>query len=115
MGIEDLTMKDLEPKKKRGRPKKILPIETGGLEASISHGTKPREEELIADATPQQEKKETKEVEKPPRVLPDCGEHEKLFEAPDGAILIGAKNSERLWYRKGNMFINPMRKSEPRP
>lgn len=34
---------------------------------------------------------------------------QKLFEAPDGAILVGDITSDRIFYRKMNMWINPKR------
>jgi len=39
--------------------------------------------------------------------------YQKLFEAPDGTLIIGDKGADRIWYRTdnkgGGMFINPRR------
>lgn len=46
-------------------------------------------------------------------VLEPLGSGQKYFEAPDGTIMIGEADKDRLWYRKGNggkgMWINPRR------
>ena len=61
---------------------------------------------------PSIQKQEVAEPSKP--VLPQFNQvTQKLFEAPDGTILIGEKDARQLWYRKGNngkgMFIRPRR------
>jgi len=35
--------------------------------------------------------------------------HQKLFEAPDGAILVGDKDKDRIFYRRMKIWINPKR------
>lgn len=43
-----------------------------------------------------------------PKVEP-LGDGQKYFEAPNGELLIGEATADRLWYRAGNMWINPKR------
>lgn len=46
------------------------------------------------------------------RVLPEFDpETQQLFEAPDGQVMVGSLNAERLWYPRKKMWINPLRES----
>jgi len=38
---------------------------------------------------------------------------ERLFEAPDGEILKGSKDAGSLYYRKMDIYIQPLRESIP--
>ena len=60
---------------------------------------------------------EKKEIVKSKTMLKNnvnpLGTGEAYFEAPDGTILVGSENADRLWYRAGNggrgMWINKKR------
>lgn len=35
--------------------------------------------------------------------------YQKLFEAPDGTIMVGEKSANKMWYPRGGIFILPRR------
>lgn len=72
-------------------------------------------EALDAKETTQEKRSELlKPVAAHPKpVLEPLGPGQKYFESPDGRVLIGEADADRLWDRKGNngkgMWINPKR------
>jgi hypothetical protein len=69
----------------RGRKKKVEAVEAEEAKNEIKQGTQAGEP------------------------LPMLGPNQKYFEAPDGTVIPGDANLDRVWYRKGEMWINPKR------
>jgi len=87
-----------------GRPKKVKEVvkEVDAVE-EVKGVSEVRKE--VAELTPDQIRiAESREVLKHP-----LEEGQEFFEAPDGFIIVGEKGRGRVFYRAGNMYINPMR------
>ena len=104
----------------RGRPKKFKPEVVPpknvlrGTNISVAREV-PRSFIHENDKGGENDAEEKKEKEKENVVLKKEAKLEPLapgqqyFEAPDGTVLIGESTAQRLWYRKGNTWINPKR------
>lgn len=103
-------------KRKPGRPRKEVPsIETSNVSITEEQNDQTiNDNESNTEEIPDEKEEEIQE-EKPllKNQVNALGTGEKYFEAPDGTILVGSANADRLWYRAGNhgrgMWINPKR------
>lgn len=101
----------------RGRPKKQ---KDGEIRPISEQPKEPKPESPYVDGIDGNTDDEDKQTEttgqgvvvveeKAKQKLDPLAPGQKYFEAPDGAILIGDANKDKLFYRKLGIYINPKR------
>lgn len=85
----------MKTKKKEKKPEKPMePTKTETATPSAKTISQPAQKDTVDGAG---------------KKLEPLGDGQRYFEAPDGTVLIGDANKDRIWYRPGNCWINPKR------